>query len=231
MVLSVHSHCSRAQIPEFWPSKNVISNRDSFQNSEVTLRLWCRNKSISGLILWFRVPVGPGNKASFGTNQLSKFWQFSSKSVIVNLDTFVANRRHDYDEMDLGNWFTPRNGHGGGRRRNTTLASSWLPHAHPPRRLAASRQVSSSSSAFRHPLNVPGWRVWWAGHWSVESCLGRFHQRENKREKGRGRLWGQEGQVEEEIYGHVGEKARPKLLAMKKAERSSEEERGWRWWG
>ena len=50
----------------------------------------------------------PENKTSFGKDQLSKFWQFFLKNVIINPATFIASRKHHYDEGDELRLMEPR---------------------------------------------------------------------------------------------------------------------------
>ena len=71
---------------------------------------------------WFFATINnlrllPENKASFGTDQLSKFWQFTSKSVLSNLVTFITNGRYRYDRGDERNLLEPWAIVNHGRRR------------------------------------------------------------------------------------------------------------------
>ena len=96
----------------------------------------------------------PENKVSFGSILLSKFWQFSSKSVIVNPATFFMNERYRYNLGVERNFMEPWVA--------THSGQSW-PHegnkSRPPTRTVTSSNGDVSTVAeLGHAISAPSER-------------------------------------------------------------------------
>ena len=89
------------------------------------------------------------NKTSFGMDQLSKFWQFTSKSMFWNPTTFIENRGHHYDRGIEWNFMEPWNATHG--RQD---------YAGKPRPLYAPLPRSTTGCSSPWSLTQPFRRIW-----------------------------------------------------------------------
>ena len=98
----------------------------------------------------------PEKKASFGLAPLSKFWQFTSKSVFWNPATFAMNRGYRYDCGVERNFIEPWDGSGHGRWwwynavKNRPIHASYMRH----------HVGVSAIVEFCHATSVPSEHPW-----------------------------------------------------------------------